>query len=73
MHIHQDNKISYRRWILETLLITVLYYITGRLGQAIALSPGNVSLIWPPSGIALGIILLMCLFGSNQYDYRDWQ
>ncbi len=59
MHIHQDNKISYRRWILETLLITVLYYITGRLGQAIALPPGNVSLIWPPSGIALGIILLM--------------
>lgn len=44
-------------WILIPLL-AIIYYITGWLGQLAALSPGHVSPLWPPSGIALAAVLI---------------
>ncbi|MGH8582875.1 MAG: ATP-binding protein [Gammaproteobacteria bacterium] len=40
----------------ETLAIALLYVATAELGFALA--PGNVTLVWPPSGIALAAVLV---------------
>jgi PAS domain S-box-containing protein len=39
-------------------LIAVLYVLTARLGFLLAGPPGNVTAVWPPSGIALAALLL---------------
>ena len=41
------------------LLVMVLYVLTGYLGFFFALNPGNVTVFWPPSGIALAALLLL--------------
>lgn len=41
-----------------TLIIASAYYITGRLGQILAIPPGNITVFWPPSGLALAAVLL---------------
>lgn len=43
---------------IEVLLVAALYGAAGRLGMLAALPPGNVTPIWPSSGIALAAILL---------------
>ena len=48
----------YKR-IIETLLIALAYYLSGKLGQTMAIPPGNVTPVWPPSGIALALMLLL--------------
>jgi len=46
-------------------IVTCLYMLTGSLGRYIAhIPPGNVTPIWPPSGIALGVLLI--------YGMRLW-
>jgi len=42
----------------EICLLAAVYAISGRLGQFAAIPPGHVTSIWPPSGIALAVILL---------------
>lgn len=39
-------------------LLAALYILTGRLGLLLAVPPGYATLIWPPSGIALGMMLV---------------
>src|SRR6185436_7638005 len=46
------------------LAVAAAYYIAGRLGQLLAIQPGNVTAVWPASGIALAAILL--------FGYRVW-
>lgn len=46
------------RELIEILVIAVIYAGAGRLGQMAAIPPGNVTAIWPSSGIALSAILL---------------
>lgn len=41
-----------------TLLLAMLYYLTGRLGLFLALPPGYATFIWPASGIALGMLVM---------------
>lgn len=41
------------------LLLATLYYLGARVGQLLAIPPGNVTAVWPPSGIAL-VALLLC-------------
>ncbi len=43
-------------------LLALLYVLTGKLGLMLAVPPGYAIVIWPPSGIALGLVLL---FGRN--------
>lgn len=47
------------RRILLTLLIALIYYITAKLGQYLAIPPGFITPVYPPSGIALAVILLL--------------
>jgi PAS domain S-box-containing protein len=40
----------------RVLLLAALYFATGKLGLLLAVPPGYATLIWPPSGIALGLL-----------------
>ena len=55
-HLKQSSQL---RWVVETLAIAALYYFTGKLGQLMAIPPGNITVVWPPSGIALGLVLIL--------------
>ncbi len=46
------------------VLLTAAYVVAGKIGLAFAFVQGNVTLIWPPTGIAVAAV---CLFG-----YRVW-
>ena len=50
--------------MLQILGLAVAYFITGKLGNYLAVPPNYATAIWPPSGIALAGILL--------YGYRVW-
>ncbi|EGF89576.1 sensory box protein [Asticcacaulis biprosthecium C19] len=39
-------------------ILVLLYIVTGKLGLLLAVPPGYATFIWPPSGIALGFLLL---------------
>ena len=43
---------------LKVLGLAVLYVVTGKLGLMLSVPPGFATLIWPPSGLALGICLV---------------
>jgi PAS domain S-box-containing protein len=43
--------------IAKLALLAAVYYLTGKFGQSIAIPPGYATVIWPPSGIALGALL----------------
>ncbi len=50
--------------LVEALAIAIVYIATAQLGFLAAISPGNVTVVWPPSGIALAAMLLL--------GYRVW-
>ncbi|MCI0528676.1 MAG: MASE1 domain-containing protein, partial [Nitrospira sp.] len=52
------------KWLAEVGVVAAIYVITGELGFLMAISPGNVTTVWPPSGIALAAVLLQ--------GYRIW-
>lgn len=39
-------------------LVALLYILSGKLGLLLALPPGYATLVWPPSGIAVGVLLV---------------
>ncbi|MBI3415842.1 MAG: MASE1 domain-containing protein [Verrucomicrobia bacterium] len=45
-------------WIVRVLGVAVLYLATAKLGFLMAIHPGNVTAVWPPSGIALAALLI---------------
>ncbi|MFN7976290.1 MAG: MASE1 domain-containing protein [Acidobacteriota bacterium] len=47
-----------RRLAWRLALVAVAYVVAGRLGQQVAIPPGNVTAVWPPSGIALAAAML---------------
>jgi two-component system CheB/CheR fusion protein len=49
---------------VETLAIAIVYIATAQPGFLIAIAPGNVTVAWPPSGIALAAMILL--------GYRAW-
>lgn len=49
------------RYLLRALLIGALYYAAAKLGLLLALVYGHVSPVWPPSGVAIGLLLLFGL------------
>lgn len=56
-----------KRWmglLAEMLAIALAYWALARLGQFVAIEPGNVTPVWPPSGLALAIVL--------RRGYRVW-
>src|SRR5208337_3352719 len=44
--------------ILLLISVAVIYFITSRLSLMLAVGGTNVTSVWPPSGIALAVILL---------------
>jgi PAS domain S-box-containing protein len=48
----------------RVVMLTALYFLGGLLGKETAFSDHKISLVWPPSGIALAAILLL--------GYRYW-
>ncbi len=42
----------------KIVMLAFLYFITGKLGMVLAVPPGYATFIWPPSGIAIGALLL---------------
>jgi PAS domain S-box-containing protein len=68
-------------------ILTLLYVLTGKLGLLLALPPGYATIIWPPSGIALGMLivggarlwpgvlagsLLLNAYNSGVFAEADW-
>lgn len=49
---------------LHTVLLAALYALTGKAGLFLAAQTEFATVIWPPSGIALGMLLV--------YGYRVW-
>jgi PAS domain S-box-containing protein len=45
-------------FVLANLFTALTYYLSGRLGLMLAIPPGYITAIWPPSGLALAAILL---------------
>jgi signal transduction histidine kinase len=45
-------------------LVTVVYFVAGKLGLKLAFLNDSASAVWPPSGIALAVLLLL--------GYRVW-
>ena len=39
-------------------LLATLYVVTGKLGLLLAVPPGYATIIWPASGIAIGMLLV---------------
>jgi integral membrane sensor domain MASE1 len=50
--------------VTRVVMLTALYFMGGLLGKHSAFMAGSVSVVWPPSGIALAAILL--------FGYRFW-
>lgn len=48
---------SHDRTVLIAIL-AIVYFISGFLGLSAAIPPGYATLIWPPSGIAIGALIL---------------
>ena len=81
MHQHQHGSIS--RTLLEILILAALYVATARLGQQLAIPPGNVTPVWIPSGIVIAALLLrgsalwpgiwLGAFIGNVWAYLDWE
>ena len=45
-------------WLVRSFGVATLYLATAKLGFLMAIPPGNVTAVWPPSGIALAALLL---------------
>lgn len=52
------------KWVVEVIATAIIYYGTARLGLLLAFHNTNASPVWPPSGIAFAMILLL--------GYRIW-
>lgn len=65
----QGNKISKLEFLKPAYFLKVaavfgLYFAAGKLGLSVPFTSGNVSPIWPASGVALSVVLL--------FGYRIW-
>lgn len=47
------------RYLVEQIVVIFLYVLTAKLGFLTAIPPGNVTAVWPPSGVALAAVLLL--------------
>jgi two-component system sensor histidine kinase/response regulator len=61
---HDDSGQRKPSLAVVILATAAAYYLTGRLGLALAIPPGYATIIWPPAGIALAATALA--------GYRVW-
>jgi integral membrane sensor domain MASE1 len=62
----QSRKASHgiARTVGSGLIILAIYFLAGKFGLSVAFFNASASPIWPPTGIALAVLLL--------YGYRCW-
>ncbi|WP_182868597.1 MASE1 domain-containing protein [Rhodopirellula sp. JC639] len=56
--VAEDKKLGLATHLVLIGALAAVYYATARAGLLFAIPPGNATAIWPPSGIALGGLLL---------------
>ncbi|MCG3208720.1 MAG: Sensor histidine kinase RcsC [Anaerolineae bacterium] len=63
-YTHNTSRIQFKyvTYGLQLLLLAAAYYYSARLGLKLATVSNNVTLVWPPSGIALAALLI---FGNR--------
>src|SRR3954463_2419554 len=44
--------------IVRIVALAIVYFVVGRIGLMLAIPPGYATIIWPPSGIALGALIV---------------
>src|SRR5258708_31376922 len=54
----QDRRLAIVRWLLQVVAVALAYWFAARLSLELALVRGQVTPIWPPTGIALVAILV---------------
>jgi PAS domain S-box-containing protein len=52
------RQVFWRKTLPDILIVAVLYFLTARTGQLLAIPPGNVTPVWIPSGLVLAAVLL---------------
>ena len=80
--MQETSQATFGRTFLEIVLLAAVYVATARLGQLLAIPPGNVTPVWLPSGIILAAVLLrgaaiwpgiwLGAFIGNVWAYLDW-
>lgn len=55
---------AYPKYILHILILSVLYWITAKVGLMLAFEQANTSPVWPPTGLAIAAMLY--------YGVRMW-
>src|SRR6186713_1511354 len=45
-------------YLFKVTLLAALYFITGKIGLLLAVPPGYATIIWPASGIAIGLLIV---------------
>ena len=55
---HQVQTSRRAAYLAELVLVLIAYFVVGVVGLAVPFTSGNVSPVWPASGIAVGAILL---------------
>lgn len=53
------KKRDFLQWFLTTVFVSVLYIFWGYVGFLFAIPPGNITAIWVPSGLSVGLILFL--------------
>lgn len=43
---------------LLTIVVAAVYFVSGYIGFLLAIPPGNVTILWPPAGIAMAVVLI---------------
>ncbi|MEO5349874.1 MAG: MASE1 domain-containing protein [Magnetococcus sp. YQC-3] len=51
------SRLAVPGWVIQGVLVTVAYYLSGRLGLAIPSIGQHITLIWLPTGIAVAALL----------------
>lgn len=56
--VRQTESASPRQYFLKVAAVSALYLAAGKLGLSVPFTSGNVSPVWPASGVALASVLL---------------
>lgn len=53
-----EHKLSQFKYLQQIIAIVIAYIVLGKLGLTFAVSHGNVTIIWPPTGLALAVLVV---------------
>lgn len=59
MRFSQLAKLFRQKLIRESLVVSVAYLAAARIGLTTAFTAQQVTLVWPPTGIALAVLMLV--------------